>query len=182
MRTRTALMDAAFDVIAEAGLAGLTIAQVCEQAGRKRSSFYTHFTDLNDLLTGLSYRLLGDIGAKTNHAFAHRDHGVVLGFRIDFVLQMVRQEPALGRVICELHQAHPPTADAFTKLILFDVRNARRAGHLSISRSDAPTYAHILGASIVSLIADQSAPGGRKVKPKVAVDLLLGMGGWRAPS
>jgi len=48
-RTRAAIVAAASRVLAERGLAGMTVDQVLEAAGVARATFYAHFSDKNDV-------------------------------------------------------------------------------------------------------------------------------------
>ena len=66
-----ALIDATFDLIADNGVASITIANVCERVGLKRSSFYTHFKDFAELLNHVSMSILSDIGHRSNAAFGN---------------------------------------------------------------------------------------------------------------
>ena len=53
-QTRQAIIDAAFVVLSEQGLAKLTLNKVAQQAGVSRSSIYWHFEDRETLLLALS--------------------------------------------------------------------------------------------------------------------------------
>ena len=51
--TRARLLDAALHVLDDAGEGGLTTTSVTRAAGMAQSSFYVHFTDMDDLLHNL---------------------------------------------------------------------------------------------------------------------------------
>jgi AcrR family transcriptional regulator len=51
-RTRRTLREALVALIQERGWDGLSVQDVCARADVGRSTFYTHFADLEDLLTG----------------------------------------------------------------------------------------------------------------------------------
>jgi AcrR family transcriptional regulator len=58
-RTRQRLLDAVLELVRKEGLGGLTTGKVTEAAGIAQSSFYVHFTDMDDALEALA-RHLGD--------------------------------------------------------------------------------------------------------------------------
>jgi len=51
--TRSAYFDAAFEVLAEHGSDGLTIAALCRQLGVTKGSFYHHFRDFSEFVDAL---------------------------------------------------------------------------------------------------------------------------------
>lgn len=55
-RTRERLMDAAFDVFAEQGLAATSVEQIAERAGFTRGAFYSNFSTKEELLLALMAR------------------------------------------------------------------------------------------------------------------------------
>ncbi|MCB2176680.1 MAG: TetR/AcrR family transcriptional regulator [Actinomycetales bacterium] len=55
-RTRERLMDAAFEVFAEQGLAATSVEQVAEHAGFTRGAFYSNFSTKEELLLALMTR------------------------------------------------------------------------------------------------------------------------------
>jgi AcrR family transcriptional regulator len=55
-RTRERLMDAAFEVFAEQGLAATSVEQIAERAGFTRGAFYSNFSTKEELLLALMTR------------------------------------------------------------------------------------------------------------------------------
>jgi AcrR family transcriptional regulator len=51
--TRAAYFDAAFELLAERGQDGLTIAALCQRLGVTKGSFYHHFADFEGFVDGL---------------------------------------------------------------------------------------------------------------------------------
>jgi AcrR family transcriptional regulator len=67
-RTRRTLREALIALIQERGWGALTVQDVCARADVGRSTFYTHFADLEDLLTGG----LDDLAAALRRELAPR--------------------------------------------------------------------------------------------------------------
>jgi AcrR family transcriptional regulator len=66
--TRRRLLDAAIQILDEEGEAGLTTTAVTRMAGIAQSSFYVHFTDLDDLLHVLIEDLAAERQRRTREA------------------------------------------------------------------------------------------------------------------
>ncbi|WP_164984034.1 TetR/AcrR family transcriptional regulator [Cellulomonas endophytica] len=72
-RTRERLLDAAYEVFAETGVAAASVEEVCERAGFTRGAFYSNFATKEELFSALLERENGDVLAA-------------LGERIDALL------------------------------------------------------------------------------------------------
>lgn len=66
--TRSRLLDAALAILDEEGEAALTTTEVTRRAGIAQSSFYVHFTDMDDLLHSLITRFAADADRDTRLA------------------------------------------------------------------------------------------------------------------
>ncbi len=66
--TRRRLLDAALRLLDEEGVASLTTTRVTTMAGIAQSSFYVHFTDVDDLLRNLIDELLAERSRATREA------------------------------------------------------------------------------------------------------------------
>ena len=59
-RTRTRLLDVAYDSIVHKGFAATSIEELVEAAGITKSGFFYHFKDKNDLARQLLDRFIGE--------------------------------------------------------------------------------------------------------------------------
>jgi AcrR family transcriptional regulator len=66
--SRTRLLDAALHLLDEVGEAGLTTTGITRTAGMAQSSFYVHFTDMDDLLHNLVEELATERRRRTRVA------------------------------------------------------------------------------------------------------------------
>lgn len=66
--TRQRLLDAALEILDEEGDAGLTTVNVTRRAGIAQSSFYVHFSDMDDLLRQLIEEVWRDRGRSSRAA------------------------------------------------------------------------------------------------------------------
>ena len=64
------MVDAALEVFAAEGWAGLSARRVCEQAGLTRRYFYESFDDIDALLGALFDRITGEVTAAVQAAAA----------------------------------------------------------------------------------------------------------------
>ena len=81
-RTRQRLLDAALEILDEEGEAGLTTTNVTQRAGIGQSSFYVHFSDMEELLRELidnlwKRRAFLQRAARRRSRAAPHDHDLV---------------------------------------------------------------------------------------------------------
>ncbi|MEM0985567.1 MAG: TetR/AcrR family transcriptional regulator [Pseudomonadota bacterium] len=176
--TRASLLDAAFTLIAERGIHGVTVAQVCGATGLKRSSFYTHFKDLDDLISALSKRILDDFGRGSNIGDIEKHHSL-LKSRIDFVFAETERTPALGNVIHELVFSDFKRFEAVLERVLGDVKHDVQRGVFSIEVDEAPAFAHMITATTVSLFKTSKSHWGTQLNGHETINLLLSAGGLK---
>lgn len=72
-RTRQRLIEAVLEHVRTSGLGGLTTGKIAEAAGIAQSSFYVHFTDMDDLLQAAADKL----GTETNAVIRAERHRLV---------------------------------------------------------------------------------------------------------
>jgi AcrR family transcriptional regulator len=131
-RTRRSLADALLALMIERGWEGFSVQDLCERAGVGRSTFYTHFADKEELVTGTLGDLRRDLRAQLAAAGAARrplafargliDHAheqrrlflAIMGKRGGFVVQRGFRELVLDLVREDLGGALPagPAAEA----------------------------------------------------------------------
>ncbi|MHC5011706.1 MAG: TetR/AcrR family transcriptional regulator [Planctomycetota bacterium] len=68
-RTRTAILDAALELLWSQPFRDLTVAEVMSLAGASRSAFYSYFEDLHDLMEDLLRRMGEDVFEATSPWF-----------------------------------------------------------------------------------------------------------------
>ncbi|WP_406691602.1 TetR/AcrR family transcriptional regulator [Saccharopolyspora sp. ID03-671] len=67
-RTRTALQTALVDLALERGYAPLTVEEIAERADVGRATFYTHYSDKDELFDAVVRTLLGELAERTQPA------------------------------------------------------------------------------------------------------------------
>lgn len=65
-KTRRQLQDAVLEVLQEKHHSDITVKDVVEQADLGRTTFYLHFTDINDLLASCAERVIDDMTEHLN--------------------------------------------------------------------------------------------------------------------
>src|SRR5512134_2321145 len=75
--TRRRLLEAAIALFAEAGLHGVTSAQIARRAGVATGTFYLHFADKEALFHEIAFAALAELRARQERASA----GLALGSR-----------------------------------------------------------------------------------------------------
>ncbi|MEM8935325.1 MAG: TetR family transcriptional regulator [Pseudomonadota bacterium] len=161
-RTRDAMAEAAIRILRDEGYEALTIASLAEDAGLRRSSYYTHFKDLDELIDELSIKILDGIGRHTSSAeHPPENETSLLLTRLKFVLQLRRRNPTVARVLSELYVNHGETARKVHRGIVRDISADRRNGLLKATNRESEAAALFIGAGAVELLRDRH---GEKLK------------------
>jgi AcrR family transcriptional regulator len=116
-RTRTAILDAAAEVIEERGFAGASLSDILAKAGVTKGALYFHFTSKDELAHALlteqfqveqSFTDLKEIGLQTAIDLCHEmAHGLQTSARIR----------ASVRLVVEIGSFANPTPEAYTRWI-----------------------------------------------------------------
>lgn len=103
-RRRESLLEAALDVIATHGTAGLTVRGVCGHAGLTDRYFYENFRDRDDLLCALADDLFSQATAALTHAItgAPQNTAVRVQAAIRTGVAWICTDPRRGRFLSEL--------------------------------------------------------------------------------
>lgn len=149
-RTRRSLLDTAFGLIASDGIAAVSIAQICASAGLKRSSFYTHFENLTDLLSSVSLRVQDELGEKFLAADLEENLSLSrLEKRLRFVLNSTLQDSQLGHVLYELYTFHEPTSAQIETGIRSDLSYDVANGLIHLDGDDIDAFAKMVSCTIL---------------------------------
>jgi AcrR family transcriptional regulator len=108
-RRRAALLDAALDVVADRGVAGVTVRGVCGRAGLTDRYFYENFRDRDDLLVALGEELFGQATAALMAAIAQapRDTVARVHAAVRTAVGWHTEDPRRGRLFLEFQLAPP---------------------------------------------------------------------------
>lgn len=108
---RARLLDAALDVVAEHGTAGLTVNRLCRAAGLNERYYYESFSNLDDVLEALIESVGGQLVAAIVEALATSEDEPraratsVIGAVVD----LARADPRVGTLLVE-SGSHPVLA------------------------------------------------------------------------
>jgi len=112
---REATMDAAAAVVAESGLAAVTMSKIAERTGTGRATLYKYFADVDAVLSAWHER---QITGHLHHLAEIRDHAAGPGARLAAVLaayaQILAHHPG-GAIAAGLHRGEH-TVDAQQRL------------------------------------------------------------------
>lgn len=91
-RTRQALLDAALDLVAEHGFAGLSLRQITRTVGIVPTAFYRHFQDMDELGLALVGEAFGTLREMLRDARRDiTDFTRVIDQSVDFLSEYVRK-------------------------------------------------------------------------------------------
>ncbi len=96
-RTRMALLRAALRLGAEHGFASLGLREVAREGGIAPTSFYRHFTDMDELGRALIEELVGPLVVGLADQVRRADRRAIGSALVDAMFAAVKQDPALVR-------------------------------------------------------------------------------------
>ncbi|MEM7504723.1 MAG: TetR/AcrR family transcriptional regulator [Pseudomonadota bacterium] len=173
-RTRRALLDAAFELIADHGITHLTIAAISEAVGLTRSSAYNHFPDLSAVLDAVSEDVLDRIGEMSGVRAETRMRGLSLTTeRLKFVLSLSSRHPKIARVLSELYLHHDPSAAAIERRIRADIHVDIGDNRLRLRKRETANYARIVVASAMATLRYRTLFPDKRISNATVLRLLL---------
>ena len=98
---RTRLLDAARDLIADTGVAPLTVDLVCQRANLSKRYFYTEFATKDDLLDACAEDLYRRLSEGIEHAIETTPLMERINAALRFVVRMLASSPADARLYME---------------------------------------------------------------------------------
>ncbi|MEO1304343.1 MAG: TetR/AcrR family transcriptional regulator [Pseudomonadota bacterium] len=171
---RVALLNATFDQIAMDGIQRLTVGGICEAVGLKRSSFYTHFSSIEELRTALANSLLHEVGSSAETSFpADPEQQFVLRDRMKFVLDYGIKNPKTAKVLHELYSYDQSALDKLADSVGQDVDSGLQSGQLKIPKGSENLYSRIVLASVMDALRDIGRGRGDGFDPNQLLNLLL---------
>lgn len=100
---RQALLDAAYSLFLEQGIARVSISDITTRANVAKGTFYLYFKDkseiINTLLGRISYRVLSDAYSRTNRLGADLPLAEQVVSLADDIIEYLKREPMVLRLI-----------------------------------------------------------------------------------
>lgn len=136
-RSRRALLDAGRRVIAEKGVAALTVGDVTEAADVGRGSFYNHFEDKADLVAEVAREIITEVAERAVVPPAEREDPAVHASTADQrFLAIAHEDPAAARLIVKLASDSAVFEDAVRPYARAILEAGIGAGRFSIADLD----------------------------------------------
>lgn len=156
---REALIDAALEVFAAEGWAGLSARRVCERAGLTRRYFYESFDDIDALLGAAFDRITGEVTAAVRTAAADgaASRAELVERAVSAGLDVVASPPSKGRFLAVAQTAGSTLAEHRARSIddLAEIVEAALSTHRDgrpIASREARITAIIAVGAILSII------------------------------
>ena len=178
-RAKMALLDAGIELIAESGIYGFSVGDLCKKAGLKRTSFYSYFDTVEQFLCELSTRentnFEADFHTRHGEAYTQMQPGpkrMVLTLLQYF--EIVNTDSVWNRFVVKLCSQHAPTSSLMLADLKADILSGIESGDFQISSEEANTYAHLIVASLS--IGSQQFENPVHVNGRCLIEMLLEAG------
>lgn len=187
-RIRLSLLRATVALAAKHGFAGLGLREVARGADIAPTSFYRHFTDMEELALALIAELLGPLLSRWNEraTVPASDSPERIKSLIDEVLRTVREEPELMRFIlaervgavatcrAALRRKLSELAAVLHKHVLLSGRRTRDEGEGELeARSEAAVVLLLEGAALALELLPTDARGLERLRRSLESQLRL---------
>ena len=146
---RTALLDAALELVAEHGLSGFSIGQLCHAANIKRTSFYTYFKTIDDLVEELSLREDAAFDQRFTAMFGEMQPGVkrlfisIIGF-----FRIALENKVWNRAVIRMMSEHEQTLERNMGYVEEDIQTAITQGDLEIEASELNAFKNLVFSAL----------------------------------
>jgi AcrR family transcriptional regulator len=136
--TRRRVLDAAREVVAERGVYGATVEEICERAGFTRGAFYSNFADMDDVLDAVIEREHGRLLAHLDASVAEIERELtvpgdlpsMLAGIVDRITRSVPLDRQLSLVLTELEILAIRRPDQASRVAALNERFRDRLGGL----------------------------------------------------
>lgn len=157
-RTRTRMVQAARELIAENGLAALRIADITDAAGVGRGSFYNHFGTKDALVESVIVESLETLAATVLTEFpADSDPAVVASSADRRFIRLAYDDPNFARLLANLAHGDELFTNATLPYARAAIENGLRTGRFTVSDVDV-TLIQLTGGALAvirAILADR---------------------------
>ena len=169
MLTKRLLANAFLQMLEDTPIHAISIRQLCEKAGIKRTTFYNHYGSQYDLLEDISGRFLDEIADRLSKADA--DDRESIQERVTLVLAYLEENRELSRLLLS-NNIDPHFAERLFALPkITDLLGAAMKGRADPSRSNAVTSFAIHGS--YRLLREWIEQSDNRLPPVEEADLIL---------
>lgn len=176
-KAQSALRDALITTVAEVGLEGVAVANLCCVAGLKRTSFYTHFTTLEDFVDGIADQEFSRFRCLMQAKILEDVPG--LGALVALILEihaMHSSRQTWPTFVARLLAEHESTRARLRSDIATYVRNAVRAGDLQMPSNLSEAFVQLTFASVETGLIWEGRRPACLVSGRDVCELLLQAG------
>jgi len=167
-------MDAAIPLIANKGISGFSIEELCQAASMKRTSYYTYFKSIDQLVMDLWAREAEYFHERFRSGHAELKHGIerlhinLLGF-----FEMARENPVWNKFSMQLFTNHETIRTAWMADIARDVEAGRKSKELNISPQEEETFTQLVVGVQFSTALNLNFGKKSKSSGKNLIDMLM---------
>jgi AcrR family transcriptional regulator len=173
LRTRSRLLRAAYALMAERGVAGVSIQEITEAADVGFGSFYNHFPSKEAIHEAVVQEVLVRFSeALQQISETIEDPAEVVAASTRYVALRAREEPTWGRFLVRSAFSAHNVAEGMGRFLLEDLRRGLDSGRF---RSDDPFLSLVMIAGTVA--ASIHLELERSAAPEMAASMARALGG-----
>ncbi|MDN5698870.1 MAG: TetR/AcrR family transcriptional regulator [Kocuria sp.] len=132
-RTRAKLLDAARWLVADRGLAAVTMTDVSAAAELATGTVYNYFPSLEELLSTMIYGEIDSVGDRLDRVADYTDDPAeIYATSLRLLVRHALSEPLWGRIYVKLGVAHPIVVEVLGPRCRRDLERGVKAGRLNV--------------------------------------------------
>ncbi|MBQ4835224.1 TetR/AcrR family transcriptional regulator [Pseudoalteromonas luteoviolacea] len=178
-RAKKALLDSGIELIADHGIDGFTVGELCKKANLNRTSFYSYFESIEQYIGELATRenkaFDDDFEQQTGIAYAEMTPGLK---RLVLVLtqyfKRIEKDTVWNRFVVNTFSQYAPIAEVMFNDMMIDITQCIEDGDLQLAPQQAHTYCQLIFAAF-GVGHQHKTPYG-EVNSAQLVDMLLDAG------
>ncbi|MDO5368166.1 TetR/AcrR family transcriptional regulator [Kocuria sp.] len=175
-RTRAKLLAATRNLVAERGLAAVTMADVTAAAELATGTIYNYFPSLEDLLSTLVYAEIDSVGDRLDRVAQFTDDPAeIYAASLRLLVRHALSDPLWGRIYVKLGVAHPIVVEVLGPRCRRDLERGVKAGRLDVVDLDLAVIC-TFGAQASAINLVNSGEGREELAEHFAEHMLRMVG------
>ncbi|MBD2763174.1 TetR/AcrR family transcriptional regulator [Kocuria sp. cx-455] len=175
-RTRAKLLAAARKLVADRGLAAVTMADVSAAAELAAGTIYNYFPSLEDLLSTLIKGEIDSVGDRLDRvAEFTNDPAEIYAASLRLLVRHALTDPLWGRIYVKLGVAHPIVVEVLGPRCRRDLERGVKAGRLNVVDLDLAVVC-TFGAQASAINMVNSGEGREELAEHFAENMLRMVG------
>lgn len=185
-KARSAMFDAGIELIAERGISGFTVSELCKASGLKRTSFYSYFDSIEQYVSELSVRENDTFESEFERIFGIHYQDMPSGVErmVCTLLQffdLTGSDGTWNKFVMNVFTYHEPTMKRMHDDLLADVEAGVQSNEMPSIANKTDAYSRLVLASMSMSFQGINDSLTSKENGTYCIEMLLNAAGFDSP-